>query len=82
MADYAYKTLNVHNIGILTTAPCSASVPVLSRLSKLGRDHHPPEYQKATTSDWKSILLVQERRATGSMSVALTTRTSASHGRR
>jgi branched-chain amino acid transport system substrate-binding protein len=61
MADYMYKTLNVHSVGILddsTVFGVGISGSFEAEFKKLGgtvAKHS--EYQKATTSDWKSILL-------------------------
>jgi len=61
MADYFYKTLNVHSIGILddsTVFGTGIAGAFDAEFKKLGGTvvaHS--EYQKATTSDWKSILL-------------------------
>ncbi len=60
MADYAYKTLNVHNIGILddsTVFGVGIAGAFEQRFKTLGGTTTHSEYQKATTSDWKSILL-------------------------
>lgn len=60
MADYAYKTLNVHNIGILddsTVFGVGIAGAFEAEFKKLGGTTTHSEYQKATTSDWKSILL-------------------------
>ncbi|MFI5091496.1 MAG: branched-chain amino acid ABC transporter substrate-binding protein, partial [Terriglobales bacterium] len=60
MADYFYKTLNVHNIGILddsTVFGVGISGAFEVEFKKLGGTTTHSEYQKATTSDWKSILL-------------------------
>jgi len=61
MADYFYKTLNVHSIGILddsTVFGVGIAGAFDAEFKKLGGTvvKH-AEYQKATTSDWKSILL-------------------------
>src|SRR5215831_14583362 len=61
MADYMYKTLNVHSIGILddsTVFGVGIAGAFDAEFKKLGGTvvKH-AEYQKATTSDWKSILL-------------------------
>ncbi len=61
MASYMYKTLNVHNVGILddsTVFGVGIAGAFESQFKQLGgtvAKHS--EYQKATTSDWKSILL-------------------------
>ena len=61
MADYMYKTLNVHNVGVLddsTVFGVGISGAFETEFKTLGgtiAKHS--EYQKATTSDWKSILL-------------------------
>ncbi|HEV2475827.1 MAG TPA: branched-chain amino acid ABC transporter substrate-binding protein [Candidatus Dormibacteraeota bacterium] len=61
MADYAYKTLNVHTIGILddsTVFGVGIAGSFEAEFKKAGgivAKHS--EYQKATTSDFKSILL-------------------------
>jgi branched-chain amino acid transport system substrate-binding protein len=61
MADYFYKTLNIHNIGVLddsTVFGVGIAGAFEAEFKKLGgtvAQHS--EYQKATTSDWKSILL-------------------------
>jgi branched-chain amino acid transport system substrate-binding protein len=61
MADYAYKTLNIHSIGILddsTVFGVGIAGSFEAEFKKAGgavAKHS--EYQKATTSDWKSILL-------------------------
>jgi branched-chain amino acid transport system substrate-binding protein len=60
MADYMYKTLNVHSIGILddsTVFGVGISGSFETEFKKLGGTTTHSEYQKATTSDWKSILL-------------------------
>lgn len=60
MADYMYKTLNVHNIGILddsTVYGVGIAAAFEAEFKKLGGTTMHSEYQKATTSDWKSILL-------------------------
>jgi branched-chain amino acid transport system substrate-binding protein len=60
-ADYFYKTLNIHDIGILddsTVFGVGIAGAFEAEFKKLGgtvAKHS--EYQKATTSDWKSILL-------------------------
>jgi branched-chain amino acid transport system substrate-binding protein len=59
MADYMYKTLNVHTIGILddsTVFGVGISGAFETEFKKLGGTTSHSEYQKATTSDWKSIL--------------------------
>jgi branched-chain amino acid transport system substrate-binding protein len=61
MADYMYKTLNVHAIGILddsTVFGVGISGSFESEFKTLGGTvvKH-SEYQKTQTSDWKSILL-------------------------
>jgi len=61
MATYMYKTLNIHNVGILddsTVFGVGIAGAFESQFKTLGgtvAKHS--EYQKATTSDWKSILL-------------------------
>jgi branched-chain amino acid transport system substrate-binding protein len=61
MATYMYKTLNVHSVGILddsTVFGVGISGAYETQFKQLGGTvvaHS--EYQKATTSDWKSILL-------------------------
>jgi branched-chain amino acid transport system substrate-binding protein len=61
MATYMYKTLNVHSVGILddsTVFGVGISGAFETQFKTLGGTvvaHS--EYQKATTSDWKSILL-------------------------
>ncbi len=66
MADYMYKTLNVHSIGILddsTVYGVGIAAAFETEFKKLGGTTTHSEYQKATTSDWKSILLAfSERR--------------------
>ena len=60
MADYAYKTLNIHSIGILddsTVFGVGIAGTFETEFKKLGGTTKHSEYQKATTSDWKSILL-------------------------
>src|SRR5260370_30619436 len=60
MADYMYKTLNVHSVGILddsTVFGVGISGAFEVEFKKLGGTTKHSEYQKATTSDWKSILL-------------------------
>lgn len=62
MADYFYKTLNVKKVGILddsTVFGVGISGAFEAEFKKLGGTLAGPhaEYQKATTSDWKSILL-------------------------
>ena len=60
MADYMYKTLNVHSIGILddsTVYGVGIAAAFEAEFKKLGGTTKHSEYQKATTSDWKSILL-------------------------
>ncbi len=60
MADYMYKTLNVHIIGILddsTVFGVGIAGAFEAEFKKLGGTTTHSEYQKATTSDWKSILL-------------------------
>jgi branched-chain amino acid transport system substrate-binding protein len=60
MADYMYKTLNVHSVGILddsTVFGVGISGAFEAEFKKLGGTTTHSEYQKATTSDWKSILL-------------------------
>ncbi len=60
MADYMYKTLNVHNVGILddsTVFGVGISGAFETEFKTLGgtvAKHS--EYQKATTTDWRSIL--------------------------
>jgi branched-chain amino acid transport system substrate-binding protein len=61
MATYMYKTLNVHSVGILddsTVFGVGISGAYETQFKQLGGTvvKH-SEYQKATTSDWKSILL-------------------------
>jgi branched-chain amino acid transport system substrate-binding protein len=59
-ADYFYKTLNVHNIGILddsTVFGVGIAGAFKAEFTTLGGTAETAEYQKATTSDWKSILL-------------------------
>src|SRR5205807_2519126 len=61
MATYFYKTLNVHSVGILddsTVFGVGISGAFETQFKTLGGTvvKH-SEYQKATTSDWKSILL-------------------------
>jgi branched-chain amino acid transport system substrate-binding protein len=61
MADYMYKTLNVHSIGILddsTVFGVGISGAYEAEFKKLGGTvvKH-SEYQKTQTSDWSSILL-------------------------
>jgi branched-chain amino acid transport system substrate-binding protein len=59
MADYMYKTLNVHSIGILddsTVYGVGIAGAFEAEFKKLGGTTTHSEYQKATTSDWKSIL--------------------------
>jgi branched-chain amino acid transport system substrate-binding protein len=69
MADYMYKTLNVHSVGILddsTVFGVGISGAFEAEFKKLGGTTTHSEYQKATTSDWKSILLkFQNGGATG-----------------
>ncbi len=60
MATYAYSTLNVHNIGILddsTVFGVGIAGAFEAKFKALGGTTTHSEYQKATTSDWKSILL-------------------------
>src|SRR5260370_25315222 len=60
MADYMYKQLNVHSIGILddsTVFGVGIAGAFEAEFKKLGGTTKHSEYQKATTSDWKSILL-------------------------
>ncbi|HEV2141798.1 MAG TPA: branched-chain amino acid ABC transporter substrate-binding protein [Candidatus Dormibacteraeota bacterium] len=60
MADYMYKTLNVHSVGILddsTVFGVGISGSFETEFKALGGTTKHSEYQKATTSDWKSILL-------------------------
>src|SRR5260370_6085069 len=60
MATYMYKTLNVHDVGILddsTVFGVGISGAFEVEFKKLGGTTKHSEYQKATTSDWKSILL-------------------------
>src|SRR4029077_5609217 len=60
MADYPCKTRNVHNIGILddsTVFGVGIAGAFETEFKKLGGTTTHSEYQKATTSDWKSILL-------------------------
>jgi len=60
MADYFYKTLNIHSVGILddsTVFGVGISGSFEVEFKKLGGTTKHSEYQKATTSDWKSILL-------------------------
>jgi branched-chain amino acid transport system substrate-binding protein len=60
MADYMYKTLNIHNVGILddsTVFGVGIAGAFEAEFKKLGGTTTHSEYQKATTSDWKSILL-------------------------
>ncbi|MEA2643375.1 MAG: branched-chain amino acid transport system substrate-binding protein [Chloroflexota bacterium] len=60
MATYAYSTLNVHNIGILddsTVFGVGIAGAFETKFKALGGTTTHSEYQKATTSDWKSILL-------------------------
>jgi branched-chain amino acid transport system substrate-binding protein len=59
-ADYFYKTLNIHNVGILddsTVFGVGISGAFEAEFKTLGGTTEHSEYQKATTSDWKSILL-------------------------
>jgi branched-chain amino acid transport system substrate-binding protein len=61
MATYFYKTLNIHTVGILddsTVFGVGISGAFETQFKQLGGSvvKH-SEYQKATTSDWKSILL-------------------------
>ena len=61
MADYYYKTLNVHDVGILDDSTvfgvgiAGAFESEFKRLGGTVAQHS--EYQKTQTSDWKSILL-------------------------
>ncbi len=60
MADYMYKQLNVKSIGILddsTVFGVGIAAAFEAEFKKLGGTTKHSEYQKATTSDWKSILL-------------------------
>jgi branched-chain amino acid transport system substrate-binding protein len=60
MADYMYKQLNVKSIGILddsTVFGVGIAGAFEAEFKKLGGTTKHSEYQKATTSDWKSILL-------------------------
>ncbi len=61
MADYMYKTLNVQNIGILddsTVFGVGIAGAFETEFKALnGKVAKHSEYQKATTTDWKSILL-------------------------
>jgi branched-chain amino acid transport system substrate-binding protein len=61
MATYFYKTLNVHSVGILddsTVFGVGISGAFETQFKQLtGTVVKHSEYQKATTSDWKSILL-------------------------
>jgi branched-chain amino acid transport system substrate-binding protein len=60
MADYMYKTLNVHIIGLLddsTVYGVGIAGAFGTEFKKLGGTVTTAEYQKATTTDWKSILL-------------------------
>ncbi|HVC75045.1 MAG TPA: branched-chain amino acid ABC transporter substrate-binding protein [Candidatus Micrarchaeaceae archaeon] len=60
MADYMYNTLGVHSIGILddsTVYGVGIAGAFETEFKKLGGTTQHSEYQKATTSDWKSILL-------------------------
>jgi branched-chain amino acid transport system substrate-binding protein len=59
-ADYFYKTLNIHNVGILddsTVFGVGIAGAFEAEFKALGGTTEHSEYQKATTSDWKSILL-------------------------
>ena len=61
MATYFYKTLNIHSVGVLddsTVFGVGISGAFDTQFKQLGGTvvKH-SEYQKATTSDWKSILL-------------------------
>ncbi len=61
MADYMYKTLNVHNVGILDDSTvfgvgiAGAFETEFKQLGGTVAKHS--EYQKTQTSDWKAILL-------------------------
>ena len=60
MADYMYKQLGVKSIGILddsTVFGVGIAGAFEDEFKKLGGTTKHSEYQKATTSDWKSILL-------------------------
>jgi branched-chain amino acid transport system substrate-binding protein len=60
MATYMYKTLNIHSIGILddsTVFGVGIAGAFEAQFKTLGGTTTHSEYQKATTSDWKSILL-------------------------
>jgi branched-chain amino acid transport system substrate-binding protein len=61
MADYMYKTLNVHSVGILddsTVFGVGISGSFEAEFKQLtGTVVKHSEYQKTQTSDWKSILL-------------------------
>jgi len=61
MADYFYKTLSIHDVGIIDDSTvygvgiAGAFEAEFKNLGGTVAGHS--EYQKATTSDWKSILL-------------------------
>jgi branched-chain amino acid transport system substrate-binding protein len=60
MADYFYNQLSIHNVGILddsTVFGVGISGAFEAEFKKLGGTTKHSEYQKSTTSDWKSILL-------------------------
>jgi branched-chain amino acid transport system substrate-binding protein len=60
MADYFYKTLNIHNVGILddsTVFGVGIAAAFEAEFKTLGGTTKHSEYQKATTTDFKSILL-------------------------
>jgi branched-chain amino acid transport system substrate-binding protein len=60
MADYFYKQLNIHNVGILddsTVFGVGVSGAFETEFKKLGGTTKHSEYKKEQTSDFKSILL-------------------------
>jgi branched-chain amino acid transport system substrate-binding protein len=59
-ADYFYKTLNIHNVGILddsTVFGVGIAAAFEAEFKTLGGTTKHSEYQKATTTDFKPILL-------------------------
>jgi branched-chain amino acid transport system substrate-binding protein len=59
-ADYFYKTLNIHNVGILddsTVFGVGIAAAFEAEFKTLGGTTKHSEYQKATTTDFKTILL-------------------------
>jgi branched-chain amino acid transport system substrate-binding protein len=60
MADYAFKTLNLKNVGVLddsTVFGVGIADTFQAEFQKLGGTFKRSSYKKEQTSDWKSILL-------------------------